>query len=665
MKTLPTAIELWPEVGPYRRQFRAFCSQLALLPKELDAARVQIENLRANLTQDSEPLSTDRLRLAFVSHVLLDLQIQGWTVEMNDGVILKERLEGDETAHESKSRIRNQHLEERNAQLREDSVVEFIRSMERRRLTAQGWHSIFSVMRDGEELAGALTCARKIQDPIKRQTALAQTVDPYIEFVDSKATCKQTGLKLYDIWRYFRHSWTTVYKSVPGRSMAILIRDRARPGHPVIGIAALGSSVVQQAVRDKWIGWDKESASKLLCGAPSKKRVRRLSLVLDGLIKEVYKADLLEEGLLTRWAVKRPIQKDIDGLSEASLKAIESHRLYPNTTELKNTNAGRVNDWKKLAKTTLYRSKRCKQLALLLSIRLQFELYKLDRLPLSELRKTMQKPAVRKAVGQLIRLMKAERVGINMMDITVCGAVAPYNPILGGKLVCLLLCSPEVIQAYRERYKTHVSVIASSMAAKEIHRDPQLVLMATTSLYGVGSSQYNRLKVSADLVGGVEGENIGFLELGKSEGFGSFHFSKETIKVAQALLGRLEGGRKVNSIFGEGVNPLMRKLREALNAVNLPSELVLKHGNRRIIYAVPLARNFRNVLMGIDQRASYIIPTGTGVASTALLSEYWRQRWLDRRIDSDSVLAEVDKNRLSYPIMHGARVALAEEIGHN
>lgn len=491
--------------------------------------------------------------------------------------------------------------------------------------------------------------------------ALAETIEPYIQFVDSKATCEETGLKLNDIWRYFRHTWTTVYKSVPGRSMAILIRDRARVNHPVVGIAALGSSVVQQSVRDKWIGWDKESASALLCESPSRKRVKRLMLVLDGLIKEVYKADLLEDGLLTRWAVKRPVQQDIDRLSKASLKAIESHRLYPNTSDLKNTNAGRVNDWKKLAKTSLFKSKRCKQLSLLLSIRLQFEAHRLDRLSLSELRQTMRNAPVRRAVGQLVRLMKAERVGINMMDITVCGAIAPYNPILGGKLICMLLCSPEVVHAYRECYKNHVSVIASSMAAKEIRRDPQLVLMATTSLYGVGSSQYNRIRVPAELVGGEEGESVGFLELGKSEGFGSFHFSKETIKVAQALLGRLEGGRKVNSIFGEGVNPLMRKLREALSAVNLPSELILKHGNRRIIYAVPLARNFKSVLMGIDQRASYIIPASAGENSTSLLAEYWRQRWLDRRIENDSVLADVATNRLSYPIVHGARIVLAED----
>ena len=661
MQTSPIAIELWPEVGPYRRQFRAFCSKLAVLPGDLEAARRQIENLRATLSQDSEPMTADELRLTFVCHVLLDLQIQGWSLDMSNGVVLKERLNSVESASESKSRIRNQHLEERNAQLREGSVVEFIKSMERRKLTSKGWHSIFSVMRDGEELAASLIHARNAPDPRKRQAQIAKAIDPYLQFVDSKAVCKETGLKLNDIWRYFRHTWTTVYKSVPGRSMAILVRDRARTNHPVIGIAALGSSVVQQAVRDKWIGWDKESASALLCDSPSKKRVKRLMLVLDGLIKEVYKADLLEDGLLTRWAVKRPLPQDIDRLSKASLKAIESHRLFPNTSDLKNTNAGRTNDWKKLAKTSLYKSKRCKQLALLLSIRSEFDAHRLDRLSLAELRQIMRKASVRKAVGQLIRLMKAERVGINMMDITVCGAVAPYNPILGGKLVCLLLCSPEVVHAYRERYKNHVSVIASSMAAKEVYRDPQLVLLATTSLYGVGSSQYNRIRVPAELVGGDEGESIGFLELGKSEGFGSFHFSKETVKVAQALLGRLDGGRKVNSIFGEGVNPLMRKLREALNAVNLPSELMLRHGNRRIIYAVPLARNFKNVLMGIDQRASYIIPAVAGEGSTALLAEYWRQRWLDKRIENDSVLADVATNRLSYPIVHGARIILDDD----
>ena len=47
------------------------------------------------------------------------------------------------------------------------------------------------------------------------------------------------------------------------------------------------------------------------------------------------------------------------------------------------------------------------------------------------------------------------------------------------------------------------------------------------------------------------------------------------------MLGRFRQGRKVNGIFGEGVNPLMRKMREAFSFVGLPGDLLLNHGNRR------------------------------------------------------------------------------------
>ena len=69
-----------------------------------------------------------------------------------------------------------------------------------------------------------------------------------------------------------------------------------------------------------------------------------------------------------------------------------------------------------------------------------------------------------------------------------------------------------------------------------------------------------------------------------SEGFGSFHFSKETLKLMGMLLGRTHEGRKVNSIFGEGVNSLMRKIREALSLLGLPDDVLLNHGSKRVIY---------------------------------------------------------------------------------
>src|ERR1035441_10259060 len=88
------------------------------------------------------------------------------------------------------------------------------------------------------------------------------------------AKCELTGIPLTDIWRYFRHTWVSTYKSLPGRSMMVLIRDSAAPFHPVIGIAALGSSMAQQTQRDQWIGWDSEVFVQGLSESPKPRMAR-------------------------------------------------------------------------------------------------------------------------------------------------------------------------------------------------------------------------------------------------------------------------------------------------------------------------------------------------------------------------------------------------------
>ena len=50
-------------------------------------------------------------------------------------------------------------------------------------------------------------------------------------------------------------------------------------------------------------------------------------------------------------------------------------------------------------------------------------------------------------VRKIVRKAKGDRVGVAMADITVCGAVAPYNAILGGKLVAMLSAGPELVRA--------------------------------------------------------------------------------------------------------------------------------------------------------------------------------------------------------------------------
>lgn len=653
------SISIAPQLGQQAAEWLAFGKKVSRVFQSCDQSSAPILELRTEACAYLDRPTIGQLKLMFASNVLLDFACHGWRISnIGSKTYLHPPSDQGDSPTAQKDRIRKRHLIERDAQLREPAVQEFIKSMERRRLTTKGWHSIFSVIRDGEELATSLQRATTYIDPDGRARQLAGIIDPYFQFVTPEAVCHETGLRLIDIWRYFRHTWVNSYRSVPGRNLMILVRDRATPYHPVVGIAALASSVIQQSIRDKWIGWDSETTISSLSTNPSRRKISSLLKQLRGFGKGIYIHDLVRDGLLAPRDLRKPSPEVIKALRSEAAKRIKMHQKNPETAAHKSGKARTTADWISLAETNLYRSKRCKQLAAILEIQQILTDVKLASCSSRQLKEILQRSAVKRALSRIVRFGKAERVGIRMMDIMVCGAIAPYNAILGGKLICLLLCSPAVVQAYRRRYGDHVSVIASGMKGRKVKRDPGLVLLCTTSLYGNGSSQYNRVKLPTDVAGGLQGNVLKYQELGTSEGFGSFHFSKETLRIADAMLGRFKQGRKVNSIFGEGVNPLMRKMREALAFVGLPGDLLLNHGNRRIIYGIPLAKNFREVLLGFDKRAMYFVPQNKPQLRTSLIAAYWMQRWLSRRIADSSVLEQVSRHSLAYPIRHGAKVEL-------
>ena len=603
--------------------------------------------------------------LALCINVLCDLRAQGWLLRVERGQIqaLAPTMDGG-AVHEDKQRIRTAHLVERDAQLRQPAVRKFIRSMERRRLHRGGWHSIFSLMRDGRALADQLTQVAQLPDR-DRGAALRALIDPYVQEVEPSATCEFTGLALTDIWRYFRHTWTTTYQSTPGRKIFYLIRDRAAINHPVIGIGALGSAIVQVSDRDEWIGWTGPRLTERMKEAPTVDWAKWLDRSLRELIDGVMISDLLKEGQLRRSEIERPTEEVVARLVALSIEERRTHRLYPARGQHKkaSTTRGEV-DWRQQAETHLFRSKRAAALAELLEARRRLQVAGFTRPSVAQLRQALAAPAALRAIHTVLRRTKAAHVGVDMMDITVCGAVAPYSRLLGGKLVSLLMASPEVRESYNRRYRRASSVIASSMAGEPVRRTPRLVLLGTTSLYGVGASQYNRIRMPADAAGGLAGYQLEYVRLGKTAGYGSYHFSAETMDAIDPVLRRLQRGRPVNSIFGEGVNPKLRKVRSALDAVGLPADLLLQHGSPRLVYAVPLASNFRDVLIGRSRRPKYIFPDDPQVGKS--IAGYWCDRWLSRRVERSDVIADVAAQSLVYPIQHGARVSLPEvreEVG--
>jgi hypothetical protein len=432
----------------------------------------------------------------------------------------------------------------------------------------------------------------------------------------------------------------------------------------VIGIASLGSSIVQLAPRDEWIGWSPDAFVLSIVAEPSARNARWLLRSLRAALAGVYTADLIRDGIVSRSEIQRPTLQAVARLQRVANKERRLHQLFPDRNAHKVAAASaRQADWKAQALSHLFRSKRALLLSRLLEARRGLIEAGLTKPTVHALREAMTNAGARRALRFVLRYVKSTHVGVDMMDITVCGAVAPYNAILGGKLVSLLMASPAVVGAYEKKYIHASSVIASSMAGRAIRRKPRLVLLGTTSLYDVAPSQYNRLRMPAEAAGGDEGELIEFLPLGKTVGFGSYHFSRDTMAALEVVLARQGGGRRVNSIFGEGVNPKLRKVRTALDLLGLPADVLLQHGSPRLVYAVPLARNFREVLLGLASEPDYVVPRSE--TATARMVTYWRERWLARRIERGEVLQAVERHSLAYPITHGARVVLPPQPEEN
>ena len=167
----------------------------------------------------------DRPALAAAAGLLCDLVGQDWAVEVDvEGRVLTRppKVVSDPAAE--KNRVRKQELLKRDEQLAAPSVQRFIADMEKPREFDGRFVSIFSLMRDGQELRSAIEAVAKEDDPV----LLRKVVDPYVQVVNNTDRCRHTGLRLGDIWRYFRHTWSNQYTSTPGRTMLVLVRVPCR-----------------------------------------------------------------------------------------------------------------------------------------------------------------------------------------------------------------------------------------------------------------------------------------------------------------------------------------------------------------------------------------------------------------------------------------------------
>ena len=427
---------------------------------------------------------------------------------------------------------------------------------------------ISALIADGAQLRAQLEHARDLPDADVQLDALRQCVRPYLQLVTEGARCQYTGLKLGDIWRYFRFTWATPAETTPGRTLLYLVRDAAQPLHPVIGLASLENAPLRIADRDDYLGWTPASFAKNLDAAieqtPGEATVRAAFARLLRNI-EIAVADINLQGLCTPEECQTPTPDVLHRLAEIVARSHSERALALQRWEERNDDDEVVLERSELgnisvdAEDALYTRKRAEHLGRLLTARRALSRF-LERPDIAEFWPRFgASEAGHAAVRNALLAVKNRHVGTSILELNVCGAIPPYNEILGGKLVALLMLSPQVVSDYRARYGGRPSDIASRIKGEPVVRPAEIAFVGTSSLYKVGSSQYNRLVLPAELL--REGApEVRWKKLGETEGFGTLHISRATVQSLEEAA-KASGGTIANHVFGEGASPKMRSLR--------------------------------------------------------------------------------------------------------
>ena len=220
---------------------------------------------------------------------------------------------------------------------------------------------------------------------------------------------------------------------------------------------------------------------------------------------------------------------------------------------------------------------------------------------------------------------------VHVMDAYVVGAVPPYSQLIGGKLVAALMASTEVKQVYERKYMGQQTVIR-----KKKNRS-RLVLLTTTSALG-RSSIYNRLSLPS---------GPRFLRIGVTKGFGHFHLSGPIFESLRGYLEAIGHPYASGHRFGMGPNWKIRVVRVALEKLGIDGNAILKHGIEREVYAVPLAANWQEILLGRHRNVrSCVVPADE-------IAEFCLSRWIVPRAARDDRYKLFDRNRIMDCLLNG------------
>ncbi len=188
------------------------------------------------------------------------------------------------------------------------------------------------------------------------------------------------------------------------------------------------------------------------------------------------------------------------------------------------------------------------------------------------------------------------------------GALPPYNSVLGGKLVAMLLTSNNIRLAFAKKYKDRTTIL------KRIQIPNRLLFVTTSGAYGK-SPVYNRLRFYDDPVARF----VGF-----SHGMGSFHIPNHLYENLLKYLASLK--YDVRRGYGNGPSRKLRLIQKAMKLLGFKNGA--KHSIKRGVYLFPLANNLHEIISSNEHPLWYDRPISK-------LTQFWKERWSLPRLEQN------------------------------
>ncbi len=436
-----------------------------------------------------------------------------------------------------------------------------------------------------------------------------------------------------EIFRYLRHSWRIPYSTTPGRTLSFIVQ---KSNKNVVGIFTLASPTLWMSGRDESLGFENLAIIKNKGKRETKsqwiKRWEKTGMTNADIEKiHPHSGKFTVEEFVN--SLKLALIRRLEQLPLVEMDYIDKKLLNKLGVELKITKPqGELS----LATNYVEKRKRLynKCVESLKIINLAPEILTFDDL-WDNLHGKNSNDDLLKSMKQGLREQKTHAFAGSLADISICGAIPPYNPLRLGKLVAMLTMSDFVSKTWEEKYGDDISVIASTVAGRPINRKSDFAALATTGLYGKGNIQYDRVKVGSGS-GTRKMKKIG--ETGEGEGDQRKGPSTLTISLnswncINAYCDTYDIANNISGKFGEGTSARLRQLNAIRASLiseipdifdrDLWDEIVLNPFSRSIHVSL-LSRNSTRYLLGIDKNLSHIEPLPT----VQEILEQWKKRWL-------------------------------------